>query len=146
MERKKLRKKKNTKCAVCRQSVCVQCAIADDKFFTAISANFKLNFKSIFSVSVQICFQIMNRFVTRSKPTQPTKRVAPAPASGNEENIVAPEPQKTLEEPSVMEKLQHAIREKDAQFTFDILSKNRPFDQAMNVSFLGALVFFWGKK
>lgn len=31
-----------------------------------------------------------------------------------------------------MEKLQHAIREKDAQFTFDTLSKNRPFDQAMN--------------
>ncbi|CAI2305600.1 unnamed protein product [Caenorhabditis sp. 36 PRJEB53466] len=81
----------------------------------------------------------MNKFVTRATPLTPRRGLQKRPPTteraGNENvssAVNVPETDKKADEPTVMEKLHMAIREDDAQFTFDVLSKNRPFDQAMN--------------
>ncbi|KAF1769112.1 hypothetical protein GCK72_000925 [Caenorhabditis remanei] len=83
----------------------------------------------------------MNRFITKTKPQQTNKRdvAQKRPAPVGDENtptassdIIQESPNKKAEETSLMAKLHTAIRHGDAQFTFDTLSKNRPFDNAMN--------------
>uniref|UniRef100_A0A8R1HK61 Sister chromatid cohesion protein DCC1 n=1 Tax=Caenorhabditis japonica TaxID=281687 RepID=A0A8R1HK61_CAEJA len=86
----------------------------------------------------------MNKFITRNKPLTP-KRPQKRPAISAVENAlqnensapileesIAKKTKKCADEPTIMEKLHTAIREGDARFTFDVLSKNRPFDHSMN--------------
>uniref|UniRef100_A0A1I7TKW2 Sister chromatid cohesion protein DCC1 n=1 Tax=Caenorhabditis tropicalis TaxID=1561998 RepID=A0A1I7TKW2_9PELO len=79
----------------------------------------------------------MNRFITKSKPQSKRENVRPSEIpiqnenSNTDTNILTSSTEK-LEEPSVMMKLQSAIRNSDAQSVFNMLSKNRPFDNGMH--------------
>ncbi|CAL2029590.1 unnamed protein product [Caenorhabditis brenneri] len=86
----------------------------------------------------------MNRFITRTKQSNKTDaQKLPVPTENahqnlNNENVantaelLKEKSSGKLEEPSIMTKLQRAIRDNDAQLTFDMLSRNRPFDNGMN--------------
>ncbi|CAP24934.1 Protein CBG04176 [Caenorhabditis briggsae] len=86
----------------------------------------------------------MNRFITKTKTPSnkketPQKRLQTGTSrneSTNKKNDsecnVQATPDVQTKEESLMSKLQFAIRNNDAQFTFDTLSTNRPFDNAMN--------------